>query len=64
MPASRLITRDDDTEEKARNRLTVFAANVEAVRGQYAAIVVRVDGNRDKAAVFADVSAALDRAKK
>jgi adenylate kinase len=57
---ARCTVRSDDTEEKARNRLEVFGANVEAVKGQYEACLSRVDGNRDKAAVFADIQAAID----
>jgi adenylate kinase len=61
--AARCVTRSDDTEEKARNRLGVFAANVEAVKGLYAGCLVAVDGNRDKEAVFADVEKAIEAAK-
>jgi adenylate kinase len=55
----RLTVRSDDTEEKARNRLAVHARNVDAVRGMYSSTLTRVDGNRDKNAVFADLSAAI-----
>ena len=58
--AARCVQRSDDTEEKARNRLGVFAANVQAVRGLYADCLTAVDGNRDKQAVFKDVAAAID----
>jgi adenylate kinase len=62
--ADRCVTRSDDTEEKARNRLGVFATNVEAVSGLYTAQLKKIDGNRDKAAVFTDVEAAIDALRK
>ena len=55
----RLTVRSDDTEEKARNRLAVHARNVDAVRGMYAQTLAQVDGNRDKQAVFAELSASI-----
>jgi adenylate kinase len=57
----RLTVRSDDTEEKARNRLAVHARNVDAVRGMYAACVKAVDGNRDKATVFAEISSLISK---
>jgi adenylate kinase len=61
VPAERLVTRSDDTEEKARTRLGVHAANVGAVRGLYEKCAAVVDGNRAKDAVFADICAAIDK---
>ena len=55
----RLTVRSDDTEEKARNRLRVHAHNVDAVRGMYEGSLLEVDGNRDKQAVFAQLSDAI-----
>lgn len=61
--AGRLTTRSDDTEEKARNRLSVHARNVGAVVAMYDGLVREVDGNRDKGDVFADVRALLEGAQ-
>ena len=56
----RLQTRaDDGAEATARTRLAVFAAHADAVLARYADVAVRVDGDRHKDAVFADVSAAI-----
>jgi adenylate kinase len=60
----RLQTRKDDgAEATARTRLAVFAAHADAVLARYADVACRVDGNRDPQAVFADVDAALQRAR-
>jgi adenylate kinase len=61
---ARCVTRSDDTEEKARNRLGVFATNVDAVSGLYTTQLTKIDGNRDKAEVFKDVEAAIDALRK
>ena len=62
--AGRLQTRaDDGAEATARTRLAVFAAHADAVLARYADVACRIDGNRDKHAVFADIDAALQRAR-
>jgi len=55
----RLTQRSDDNEEAARNRLATHARNVDAVLDNYRDIMVQIDGNRDKEAVFNDIMAAL-----
>jgi adenylate kinase len=59
--ADRLVTRSDDTEEMARTRLALHAANVGAVRDCYAAVLRQLDGNRSKDAVAAAIAAAIDK---
>uniref|UniRef100_A0A7S1T984 adenylate kinase n=1 Tax=Tetraselmis chuii TaxID=63592 RepID=A0A7S1T984_9CHLO len=55
----RLTQRSDDNEEAAKNRLATHARNVNAVVDNYKHIMVTVDGNRDKEAVFSDIIEAL-----
>lgn len=63
--ADRLRTRaDDGAEATARTRLAVFAAHADAVLARYAQVACKVDGDRDKAAVFADVEAAVEQARR
>ena len=60
----RLQTRaDDGAEATARTRLAVFAAHADAVLARYADVAVRVNGDRHKDAVFADIAAAIERAR-
>ncbi|CAM6129907.1 unnamed protein product [Calypogeia fissa] len=56
---SRLTHRIDDTEEKAGIRLATYHANVAAVIDVYKNIIKRVDGNRPKKDVFADIAQLL-----
>jgi adenylate kinase len=53
--ADRCVQRSDDTEEKARARLSTFHCNSAAIERHYARVLTRVDGARGKAAVFGDV---------
>ncbi len=57
--AKRLQQRSDDTEEKVKTRLAAYHANLQAILGFYNNVLVRVDGNRDKNAVFKDVEKAI-----
>jgi len=57
----RLTQRSDDTEEKARNRLATHHKNVDAVVESYKDILVTIDGNRPREAVFADIEKSLER---
>jgi len=52
----RLVQRADDTEDTLIKRLENFAANREAISTTFAPIAKTVDGNRDPAEVFADIS--------
>ncbi|PSC74423.1 adenylate kinase [Micractinium conductrix] len=58
----RLVQRSDDTEEKARNRLWTYHANVDAVVGYYEQQLVEIDGTRSMDEVFASIQAAIDAA--
>lgn len=57
--ASRLTTRSDDSEEKVVRRLQTHKDNVDAVVSTYASIIRKVDGNKPKEAVFADIDKLL-----
>lgn len=59
---ARLIQRSDDNEDKALVRLDTFKKHSEAVEGRYTAVLTRVDGNREKAAVFESIQTAIDAA--
>lgn len=58
----RLVQRDDDTEEKARNRLRVHHENVDDVIANYTDVLVRIDGNRPVDDVAADIDNAINNA--
>jgi len=55
----RLVQREDDTEEKARFRLSQYYANVQAVIGCYKNIVVQVDGTQAKEQFFSVIKDSL-----
>lgn len=52
---SRLTHRSDDTEDKAVTRLNQHKANEKAVTDAYASQLVRLNGNRSKDVVGADI---------
>lgn len=56
----RLTQRSDDTEEKARVRLDNYYKHARSIQGHYASMLSKVDGNRDKADVFTDISDIID----
>jgi adenylate kinase len=56
---ARLEQRSDDTEEKVKVRLEQFHANVEAVKGSYADIMVTIDGNQAPDRVTEEISLAI-----
>lgn len=56
----RLTQRSDDTEEKARVRLENYYTHARSIQEHYASMLSKVDGNRDKAVVFRDISAIID----
>ena len=53
--AERCTQRSDDTEEKARTRLEVYHTNIDAILDSYDGIIHKIDGNRAREAVFADI---------
>ena len=55
----RLITRSDDTEEKAKSRLSLFHSHVNAVKSIFQDIMVTVDGNGSLAAVAQQIGTIL-----
>ena len=56
---ARLVHRADDTEETCQKRLEQFHAHINAVRGQYGAQLLEVDGSLAKHDVFAQIVAKL-----
>ena len=50
--AARLTQRGDDTEEKVKVRLQAFHANIAAIIDCYTEIIVKINGNGDKNAIF------------
>lgn len=59
-----LITRPDDTEEKVKSRLQIYKQNAEAILPVYSNIMNKVDGNRSKDAVFAEIDSLLSHVQK
>jgi len=55
----RLVQRSDDNKEACKNRLATHAKNVNAVVDSYKHIMVKIDGNRNKDDVFADIAKAI-----
>lgn len=57
-----LIRRDDDADEVLQTRLAEFKAKTEPLLSFYGkdAALHRVDGNRDREAVFADIAALIE----
>ncbi|WOH02755.1 hypothetical protein DCAR_0522144 [Daucus carota subsp. sativus] len=61
---SRLLTRPDDTEEKARSRLQIYKQNVDAILSTYISILKKLDGNRSKEVVFEEIDSLLTQVQK
>ncbi|KAK4600865.1 hypothetical protein RGQ29_010464 [Quercus rubra] len=59
--AARLTQRFDDTEEKVKLRLRTHHQNVEAVLSMFKDITVKIDGNRSKEDVFAQIDGWLTK---
>lgn len=57
----RCVQRSDDTEEKAKSRLEVFYKNQDCLNA-YEGMIVRIDGNRARDDVYADIKAAITSA--
>ncbi|QSG02343.1 adenylate kinase [Natranaeroarchaeum sulfidigenes] len=60
----RLVQREDDTEETARERLSVFEENTQPVVDHFETegTLVRIDGEQSPDEVWADVEAAIENA--
>ncbi|KAH9806541.1 Adenylate kinase 5 [Citrus sinensis] len=61
---ARLVTRPDDTEEKVKSRLEIYKQNAKAILSTYSNITKKIDGNRPKEMVFADIESLLSQAKR
>jgi adenylate kinase len=59
---ARLDQRSDDTEEKVKVRLEQFHTNVEAVKGSYEDIMVKINGNQSPQVVSKEIFEAIDKA--
>eukprot|EP00760_Papus_ankaliazontas_P033995 PhM_4_TR6836/c0_g1_i1/m.12715/K00939/adk, AK; adenylate kinase len=59
---SRLEQRSDDTVESIRRRLEIYHRNERDIVSCYSSVVTRIDGTRDKDAVFADVKRTVESA--
>ncbi|KAG7533228.1 P-loop containing nucleoside triphosphate hydrolase [Arabidopsis thaliana x Arabidopsis arenosa] len=57
--AARLTQRFDDTEEKAKLRLKTHNQNVRDVLSMYDDITIKIEGNRSKQEVFAQIDSSL-----
>ncbi|KAL5547667.1 hypothetical protein UlMin_002898 [Ulmus minor] len=58
---ARVITRPDDTEEKVKSRLDIYKKNAEAISSTYSNIMKKIDGNRPKEVVFAEIESLLSQ---
>jgi len=56
----KLIQRDDDTEEKCKKRVETYNTNLQAIIDAYSTRLRRIDGNRAKETIFADICKYLD----
>ncbi|KAF4352240.1 adenylate kinase 5, chloroplastic [Cannabis sativa] len=62
--SARLVTRPDDTEEKVKSRLEIYKQNAEAISSTYSDIMKKINGNRSKEEVFAEIDALLSQVQK
>lgn len=58
---ARLIQRSDDTIEKITVRLAAYNDQVTAIESHYSKIIAKIDGNRDKMLVFADIDKSIQK---
>lgn len=58
--AARLVTRSDDTEEKARIRLRTYYEHSQSILDHYSSALKKIDGNRSKSEVFDDIVGIID----
>jgi len=56
----RLVQRDDDTEEKAKNRINTYKSQFDSIAGFYKDVIRAVDGNKKPDEVFEVVKLLLD----
>lgn len=56
----RLVTRSDDTEEKARTRLQNFYKHSQSILNHYSSLIRKVNGDRPKDEVFNDLVQIID----
>ncbi|PON67131.1 Adenylate kinase subfamily [Parasponia andersonii] len=61
---ARLITRPDDNEEKVKSRLEIYKQNAEAILSTYSNILKKVNGNRSKEEVFAEIESFVSQVQK
>ncbi|KAJ4709660.1 Adenylate kinase, chloroplastic [Melia azedarach] len=61
---ARLVTRPDDTEENVKSRLEIYKQNAKAISSTHSNIMKKIDGNRPKEKVFADIESLLSQAQK
>jgi len=59
--AARLTHRADDQEDKVRNRVQIYNANIESVVGVFNDRLVRIDGNRTPDVVFEDIRRVVEK---
>ncbi|KAL1194854.1 Adenylate kinase 5 [Cardamine amara subsp. amara] len=57
----RLVQRPDDTEEKVKARLQIYKENSEAIISAYSDVMVKIDANRPKEAVFEETQTLLSQ---
>lgn len=58
--AARVITRSDDSEEKARIRLRTYYQHSQSILDHYSSAVKKIDGNRSKGDIFDDIVNIID----
>ncbi|XP_043719839.1 adenylate kinase 5, chloroplastic [Telopea speciosissima] len=61
---ARLITRPDDTAEKAKSRLETYKENADAISSTYVDLMTKIDGNRPKAVIFEEIDSLLLQVQK
>lgn len=59
--AGRLISRSDDSEEKARIRLRTYYQHSQSILDHYSSVVKKIDGNRSKGDIFDDIVNIIDK---
>ncbi|XP_073004513.1 probable adenylate kinase 5, chloroplastic isoform X1 [Typha latifolia] len=62
--STRLITRSDDTPDKAKSRLETYKKNAEAILPTYLGLLNKVDGNHPREVVFKEIDSLLQKVSK
>lgn len=57
--SARLITRRDDTQEKAESRLDTYKRSADAIFSTYSDLLKKIDGNRRKGVIFEEIDSIL-----